>query len=225
MEPRPVTSASPRVGLFVTCLVDAMRPRSASPPSSCWRRPAARSRCRRPRPAAASPPSTAATRRPPPASPGRSIEAFEPLRLCRGAIGLLRRDDPAALSRRRSPAIRAWGTRAEAFGGEDLRDHELPGRCPRLPARKGARFAATATYHDSCAGLRELGVLAQPRQLLAAVDRARDAQARGQRRLLRLRRHLLRQIPGHLQRHRRGEGGRPSRRPGPSSCSPAISAA
>ena len=26
MEPRPVTSASPRVGLFVTCLVDAMRP-------------------------------------------------------------------------------------------------------------------------------------------------------------------------------------------------------
>jgi L-lactate dehydrogenase complex protein LldE len=28
---------------------------------------------------------------------------------------------------------------------------------------------ATATYHDSCAGLRELGVKSQPRQLLAAV--------------------------------------------------------
>jgi L-lactate dehydrogenase complex protein LldE len=30
-------------------------------------------------------------------------------------------------------------------------------------------LAATATYHDSCAGLRELGVKAQPRRLLAAV--------------------------------------------------------
>ena len=28
---------------------------------------------------------------------------------------------------------------------------------------------ATATYHDSCSGLRELGVQAQPRRLLAAV--------------------------------------------------------
>jgi L-lactate dehydrogenase complex protein LldE len=30
-------------------------------------------------------------------------------------------------------------------------------------------LAATATYHDSCAGLRELGVKTQPRRLLAAV--------------------------------------------------------
>lgn len=29
---------------------------------------------------------------------------------------------------------------------------------------------ATATYHDSCSGLRELGVFDQPRKLLAAVD-------------------------------------------------------
>ena len=33
-----------------------------------------------------------------------------------------------------------------------------------------AQFPATATYHDSCSGLRELGVKAQPRQLLAGVD-------------------------------------------------------
>ena len=32
-----------------------------------------------------------------------------------------------------------------------------------------APLAATATYHDSCAGLRELGVKTQPRHLLAAV--------------------------------------------------------
>ena len=33
-----------------------------------------------------------------------------------------------------------------------------------------ARCDATATYHDSCSGLRELGVKAQPRQLLAGVE-------------------------------------------------------
>ncbi|MFO1144044.1 MAG: (Fe-S)-binding protein [Amaricoccus sp.] len=35
---------------------------------------------------------------------------------------------------------------------------------------EGRRLAATATYHDSCAGLRELGVFAQPRRLLDAVE-------------------------------------------------------
>jgi len=33
-----------------------------------------------------------------------------------------------------------------------------------------AAFTANATYHDSCAGLRELGVKAQPRALLASVS-------------------------------------------------------
>jgi L-lactate dehydrogenase complex protein LldE len=33
-----------------------------------------------------------------------------------------------------------------------------------------ARLDAAATYHDSCSGLRELGVKAQPRQLLASVE-------------------------------------------------------
>ena len=33
-----------------------------------------------------------------------------------------------------------------------------------------ARFDANATYHDSCSGLRELNVKAQPRKLLASVE-------------------------------------------------------
>ncbi len=33
-----------------------------------------------------------------------------------------------------------------------------------------ARYPGTVTYHDSCSGLRELGVAAQPRQLLASVE-------------------------------------------------------
>lgn len=34
----------------------------------------------------------------------------------------------------------------------------------------GATFAGTATYHDSCSGLRDLGIQTQPRKLLAAVE-------------------------------------------------------
>ncbi len=33
-----------------------------------------------------------------------------------------------------------------------------------------ARYDGTVAYHDSCAGLRELGVKAQPRRLLAGVE-------------------------------------------------------
>ncbi|HBJ85510.1 MAG TPA: Fe-S oxidoreductase, partial [Verrucomicrobiales bacterium] len=33
-----------------------------------------------------------------------------------------------------------------------------------------ASLAATVTYHDACSGLREMGVKAQPRRLLASVD-------------------------------------------------------
>jgi L-lactate dehydrogenase complex protein LldE len=33
-----------------------------------------------------------------------------------------------------------------------------------------ARFNGTVTYHDSCAGLRELGIKQQPRELLSKVD-------------------------------------------------------
>jgi len=36
--------------------------------------------------------------------------------------------------------------------------------------RVSARYDGVATYHDSCSGLRELGVKAQPRKLLASVE-------------------------------------------------------
>jgi L-lactate dehydrogenase complex protein LldE len=39
----------------------------------------------------------------------------------------------------------------------------------RLPARMDGSFQGKITYHDSCCGLRELGVQAQPRALLAKV--------------------------------------------------------
>ena len=36
--------------------------------------------------------------------------------------------------------------------------------------RVAARYDGVATYHDSCSGLRELGIRAQPRRLLASVE-------------------------------------------------------
>src|SRR3982751_6621578 len=36
--------------------------------------------------------------------------------------------------------------------------------------RVDARFVGRVTYHDSCSGLRELGIAAQPRKLLAGVE-------------------------------------------------------
>ncbi len=52
------------------------------------------------------------------------------------------------------------------------------------------KFAGTVTYHDSCAGLRELGVKMQPRYLLQMAG-AGIAEMAGLREMLRLRRHLL----------------------------------
>ena len=65
--------------------------RSASPRSSCWRRPAARSRCRARRPAAASRPTIPATAPTPRRSPRQVIEAFAGYDYVVAPSGLLRR--------------------------------------------------------------------------------------------------------------------------------------
>jgi L-lactate dehydrogenase complex protein LldE len=51
------------------------------------------------------------------------------------------------------------------------RTHELVSFLVDVRGMTGvaARWQKTATYHDACSGLRELGVKAQPRRLLAAV--------------------------------------------------------
>jgi L-lactate dehydrogenase complex protein LldE len=60
-----------------------------------------------------------------------------------------------------------------------LRAENLAGRSYELMAflvdvlgvdKVAARYDGTVTYHDSCSGLRELGVKVQPRQLLGSVE-------------------------------------------------------
>ena len=52
------------------------------------------------------------------------------------------------------------------------RTHELVSFLTRVMKveKVAAAFPARATYHDSCSGLRELGIKAEPRRLLASVE-------------------------------------------------------
>jgi L-lactate dehydrogenase complex protein LldE len=56
--------------------------------------------------------------------------------------------------------------------GLGARTYELTEFLTKIAKRAGvsASFDGTVTYHDSCSGLREIGVKAQPRQLLAKVS-------------------------------------------------------
>ena len=71
--------------------------------------------------------------------------------------------------------------------------------------RVKARFDGQVTYHNSCSGLRELGIRAQPRNFLAAMDGLELTELVDQI-SVRLRRDLRGEIRRYLQRHRHREG-------------------
>jgi L-lactate dehydrogenase complex protein LldE len=157
----------PRVGLFVTCLVDLMRPSIGFasvklledagchvevPSQSCCGQPAFNSGDR-------------ATAR---AIAGEIIRAFSgfdyvvaPSGSCAGMIKVhfpeLFADDPNLVGAARTLADKTYELVSFLV---DVMKVE----------RVRARFAGTVTYHDSCSGLRELGVREQPRKLLASVE-------------------------------------------------------
>jgi L-lactate dehydrogenase complex protein LldE len=166
--PPPQPAHAPRVALFVTCLVDLFRPtvgfaavklleeagcRVEVPVAqSCCGQPAWNSGDRR---------DTAAVAR-------GVIEAFAgfdhvvvPSGSCGGMIAHhypeLFKGDPV------------WEPRARDLAG---RTHELVSFLTDVlgVARVAASFPGSVTYHDSCSGLRELGVKAQPRALLGSVE-------------------------------------------------------
>jgi L-lactate dehydrogenase complex protein LldE len=166
MSPSPSTS-KPRVALFVTCLVDLFRPSvgvaaiklleqagcAVEVPSAqvCCGQPAYNNGDRR---------TTQKIAR----DVIRAFEGYDyvvaPSGSCGGMIHAhyptLFDDDPAMKAK-----------------AEDLakRTHELISFLTdiRGMSRVEASFDGTVTYHDSCSGLRELGVRDQPRQLLGSV--------------------------------------------------------
>lgn len=164
----------PRVALFVTCLVDLYRPTvgfaairlledagclvEVPPVQTCCGQPAFNAGDR-------------ATARD---LARQVIDAFggfdfvvAPSGSCAGMIAhhypSLFEDDPQ------------YRAKAEALAA---RTHELVSflHDVRGVAKVAARYEDSVTYHDSCSGLRELGVKAQPRALLASVEGLRLAE-------------------------------------------------
>lgn len=163
----PSSSSPRRVALFVTCLVDLFRPSIGFaavklleeagcavevPLQVCCGQPAYNSGDR------------ATTR----AIAAQVIEAFDgyeavvaPSGSCAGMLshhypGLFE-DDPE------------MKRRAEALAG---RSYELMSFLVDVLGitRVAAQYDGVVTYHDSCSGLRELGVKSQPRRLLSSVE-------------------------------------------------------
>lgn len=158
----------PRVALFVTCLVDLIRPRigfaaiAALEAAGCEVIvPEAQTCCGQPA-----------------LNSGDRATAED---LARRTIALLEPFDHvvipsgscAATVRVHYPEIlehdAAWGPRAVALAAKTYEIlaylDEVRGWRP-----EGVALSATATYHDSCSGLRELGIKRQPRRLLGAVE-------------------------------------------------------
>ena len=185
-----------RVGLFVTCLVDLMRPSIGfaaikllesggaevfvPPTQTCCGQPGYNSGDRAGATALAS----------------KLVAEFEGLRLSRRAVGLVQRHDSYALRR---PVSRRPG-HASSRGGawrQDARTDRFPGQRAEAASVPG-KFAGKVTYHDCCAGLREMDVKQQPRVLLAKNARRRTDRNGRLRNLLWLRRHVLDQVRRHF---------------------------
>ena len=157
----------PRVGLFVTCLVDLFRPsvgfatvKLLEDAGCAVEAPMAQTCCGQP---AYNSGDRADTR----AIAEQTIAAFEgfdyvvaPSGSC---AGMLKKHYPPLF--RGDPA---WEARAEAFSAKV---HELTSFLVDVlgVTKVTASGAGTATYHDSCSGLRELGIQKQPRSLLASM--------------------------------------------------------
>lgn len=164
----PQDNGAHRVGLFVTCLVDLFRPsvgfaavKLLEDAGCAVEAPMAQTCCGQP---AYNSGDRADTR----AIAEQTIGTFEgfdyvvaPSGSC---AGMLRKHYPPLF--RGDPA---WEERAQAFSAKV---HELTSFLVDVlgVTEVAASATGTATYHDSCSGLRELGVQKQPRSLLASVQ-------------------------------------------------------
>jgi len=156
----------PRVALFVTCLVDMFRPsvgfatvKLLEEAGCAVEVPAGQTCCGQPA-------WNSGDREVAKAMARRVIAAFEgydyvvaPSGSCGATIA---KDYPAMLAD--DPA---WAGRAEALAGRTFEVTAFLADVLGVTAVVGA--PAVVTYHDSCSGLRSLGVRAQPRRLLGSI--------------------------------------------------------
>jgi len=156
-----------RVGLFVTCLVDLMRPSIGFAALKLLEDagcevvvPAAQTCCGQPG-------WNSGDRRSARELAEKLIDEFEdcsyvvvPSGSC---AGMIRAHFPEVFAG--EPGMLA---RAERLGSRTYELTEFLAKVAHRP-RVSASFDGTVTYHDSCSGLRELGVKGEPRKLLSRV--------------------------------------------------------
>jgi L-lactate dehydrogenase complex protein LldE len=160
-------TARPRVGLFVTCLVDLFRPSVGFAAVKLLNDagcevdvPAGQTCCGQPAHNSGDKATAETIARQTIAAFGAHDYVVAPSGSCAGMLKLhypeLLKGDPA------------WKGRAAVFAAKV---HELVSFLVNVRgvSTVDARLEARATYHDSCSGLRELGIREQPRQLLRSV--------------------------------------------------------
>ncbi len=163
-----MTDKRPEVGLFVTCLVDLFRPGIGFAAVELLERAGCAVAVPEMQTCCGQPAFNSGDRADAKAIAKQVIEAFDgfdyvvaPSGSCAGMIAKhypeLFADDPEMIVRARDLA---------------LRTHELILFLADIRGMQefDAAYAGTVTYHDSCSGLRELGIKAQPRALLEKVS-------------------------------------------------------
>jgi L-lactate dehydrogenase complex protein LldE len=163
-----MTKTPPRVGLFVTCLVDFLRPSVAFAAVRLLEDAGCRVEVPRAQTCCGQPAYNSGDKADSRAIAAQVIRAFEGYDYVVAPSGSC-----AAMLRHHYPGLFAedpeMAARARALAG---RCHELVSflvdvrQVTALPSK----VKAQVTYHDSCAGLRELDIKAQPRSLLSAID-------------------------------------------------------
>ena len=157
----------PKVGLFVTCLVDLFRPTIGFAAVKLIEEAGCDVEVPRAQTCCGQPAYNSGDRRDAAAIARQVIAAFSgfdyvvaPSGSC---AGMIKEHYPLLLS-----GDRRWQARAEALAAKT---YELISFLVdiRGVTEVAARFEGTVTYHDSCSGLRELGVHEQPRRLLHSV--------------------------------------------------------
>jgi L-lactate dehydrogenase complex protein LldE len=160
--------SGPRVALFVTCLVDMFRPSVGFATVKLLRDAGCTVEVPRAQTCCGQPAWNSGDRETAKAIARQVIAAFEhyayvvaPSGSCAATIAR----DYAAMFDAGDP----WAARARDLGA---RTHEITAFLTDVlgVTDVAQRLATIVTYHDSCSGLRSLGVEAQPRRLLASVE-------------------------------------------------------
>jgi len=163
-----MAAAPHHVGLFVTCLVDFFRPsvgfaavKLLEEAGCTVEVPETQTCCGQPAFNSGDRGDTVAIAR-------QVIEAFRGFDYVVAPSGSC-----AGMIRKHYPSLFEPGS-ADRAAAEELasRTYELVSFLTRICGRTAveASVSARVTYHDSCSGLRELGIKEEPRQLLASVD-------------------------------------------------------